>query len=181
MGLDEGLFVGRDVLLDWDGLVAGRRAKVLKRGLELVEIEVQTLRDERQVGIEVLVLFANEEAGDRGIVIDEQAAIAVQQLAARSHDGLLADAVFLGQLLEVRSAEDLQPPQAGAEGQHDQQNAVLHRRRFEGGELFAAIEVLRKHDAAAFSILPFLLRFLKKIQTAGAKAPNSFFRLFRHD
>ncbi len=68
--------------------------------------------DEGQIGIDVVVLLADQEAGDGGVVVDEKAALAVKELAAGGEDGLLANAVLLGQRAEVFSAQDLQPPQA---------------------------------------------------------------------
>jgi hypothetical protein len=49
VGLDEGLLVGGNVLLDGDGLVAGRGAVVAQGGAQLIEIEVEALGDQRQV------------------------------------------------------------------------------------------------------------------------------------
>jgi len=66
VGFNEGLLVGRDLSLDGDGLIAGRGAVTAERGLELFEIEIEALGDERQIGIYVVVLLANKEAGDDG-------------------------------------------------------------------------------------------------------------------
>ena len=96
VGFDEGLLVGGDVLLDGDGLVAGRGAEMAKRGAELVKIEVEAVGDQGQVGVDVVALLADQEAGDGWVVVDQQAAVAVEELAARRQDGNLADAVLLG-------------------------------------------------------------------------------------
>ena len=82
-----------------------------QRGAQLFEIEVQALRDHGQVGVDVLVLLANQEAGDGRVVVDQQAVFAVKELAAGGQDGHLADAVLLGQFAEVARAQHLQPPQ----------------------------------------------------------------------
>ena len=84
MGLDEGLFVGRNILLDWDGLVAGRHPVVMEGGLQLVEVEIEAFCYEREVGVDVSILLADEEAGDGGIIVDQQAAFAIQELAAKT-------------------------------------------------------------------------------------------------
>ena len=93
VGLDEFLFVRGDVLLEREGLVFGRRAIAFEDRVDLVGGHVQAARDERQIGGDVVALLANEEAGDGGIVVDEEAAFAVEKLAARGEDGHFADAV----------------------------------------------------------------------------------------
>ncbi len=139
VGLDKCLLVGGDVLLDGDGLIAGRDAEVAQRGPQLFEIEVQTLRDHGQVGVHILVLLPNQEAGDGRIVVDHQAVLAVKELAAGGEDGDLANAVLLGEFAEVAGSQHLQPPQSGSQCQHHHQNAVLHHCGFHRGELFTAI------------------------------------------
>ena len=52
-------------------------------GAQLVEIEVQAAGDQRQIGVDVVVLLADQEAGDGGIVVDDEAVFAVEELAAR--------------------------------------------------------------------------------------------------
>ena len=59
--------------------------------------DVQALSDQRKVGVEILHLLAKEIAGDRGIVVDQQAAFAVEEPATRSEDRNLADAVGFGE------------------------------------------------------------------------------------
>ena len=97
VGVDEGLLVGGDVLLERDGLVLGRELEAAQRGLNLLDGDVQAGGDERQVGVEVFDLLAEEVAGDGGVVVDEEAAFAVEEAAAGSEDGNLADAVGFGE------------------------------------------------------------------------------------
>ena len=63
---------------------------------KLIEVEIEALGDQRQVGVDVRVLLADQEAGDGRIVVDDEAVFAVEELAARGQDGFLADAVLLG-------------------------------------------------------------------------------------
>ncbi len=139
VGLDKRLLVGGDVLLDGDGLVAGRDAEVAQRSPQLFQIEVQPLRNHGQVGVHILVLLPNQEAGDGRIVVDHQPVLAVKQLAAGGQDGHLADAVLLGEFAEVAGSQHLETPKARAQCQHHHQNAVLHHCGFHRGELFTAI------------------------------------------
>ena len=140
-------FVGGDVQLDGDGLVAGRGPVVAQRGAQLLQIQVQAARNQRQVGVHIAILLADQEAGDRRVVVHDQPVFAVEELAAAGHHRLLADAVLLGELAEVLRAQHLQPPQSGRQRQHHQQNAVLHHRQLEGGELFAASAAVGIHSA----------------------------------
>ena len=140
VGLDEGLLVGGDVLLDGDGLVAGRGAIAAEGGAQLVEVEVEAAGDERQIVVHVAVLLADQEAGDGGVVVHHQAVLAVEELAARGQHGNLADAVLLGLQAVIVRAQHLQPPKARGQRQHHEENAVLHHRQLEGGELFVAVD-----------------------------------------
>ena len=61
-----------------------------------------------------------------------------ENFAARCHDGNFANAILLGEDAEVAGTEDLETPQAGDQREHHEQDAVLHHRELEGGELFVA-------------------------------------------
>jgi N-dimethylarginine dimethylaminohydrolase len=167
MRLDKRLFVGGNVLLDRDGLVAGRGAVTSQSGAQLVQVKVETARDQRQIVIHVAALFPDEKAGDGGVVVDDETAFAVEQLAARGQDGLLADAVLFRQLAKVLRAEHLEPPELGSEDEQHGKNSILHHRQLEGGELFVAFAVNGNHastplDTAAIvsSLLPNLYSLL---------------------
>ncbi len=125
MGGDEGLLVRGDVLLEGDWLVLGRDLKVAEGGLDLVDGDVKALGDEGQVGVEVFDLFAEEVAGDGGIVVDEQAAFAIEEFAARGEDGNLADAVGFGERTEVFSIENLEAPETGEKDGENERDKVL--------------------------------------------------------
>ena len=51
MGRDEGLLVGGDVLLEGNGLVVGSDLVAAKGGVDLVDGDVEALRDQGQVGV----------------------------------------------------------------------------------------------------------------------------------
>src|SRR6202011_4467072 len=78
VGGDEGLLVGGDVLLEGNGLVLGGDLVVANRGLDLLDGDVEALGDKRQVGVEIFHLFAEEVARDGGVVVNEEAAFAVE-------------------------------------------------------------------------------------------------------
>jgi hypothetical protein len=136
VGGDECLLVGSDVLFERDRLVAGGDLVVAEDGVNLVDGEVKTLRDERQVGIEVLDLFAEKVAGNGGIVVDEEASLAVEELAARSEDGHLSDAVGLGERPEVVGVDYLKAPEPDQKNGKDQRDQVLGGVKLAGRQLF---------------------------------------------
>ena len=138
MGLDEGLLVGRDVLLERDGLVLGGDLIAAEGGLDLVDGDVEALGDEGQVGVEVFDLLAEEIAGDGGIVVDEEAAFAVEEAAAGSEDGNFADAVGFGEDAVAIGADDLETPEADEEDGEDERDDVLGGGELGGRELFGA-------------------------------------------
>ena len=72
------------------------------------------------VGLKIFGLLAQQEAGDGGVVVDQDTALAVEDLAARGEHGQLADAIGVGEHAIAVRAENLQTPHAG--GQHCQQN-----------------------------------------------------------
>ena len=109
---DKGLLVGGHVLLDGDGLVAGLGAVTVQRGAQLIQIEIQAPRNQRQIGVNILVLLAHQKTGDGRVVVHNQPVLAVEELAARRQDRLFADAVLLGQHAVVFYVQHLQPPQA---------------------------------------------------------------------
>jgi len=131
--LDEGLLVGADVLLDGNRLVMGCGPVAFQRGAQLVQIEVQPAGNQRQVGVHIAVLLADQKTGDRGVVVHQQVPIAVEELAAGGQHRNLANAVLLGELTIRLRAQHLQPPQSGRQHQQDEQNAVLHRCQLDGG------------------------------------------------
>jgi hypothetical protein len=127
VGGDEGLFVRSDVLLEGDGLVLGGYLEAAESGVNLLDGDVEAAGDERQIGVEVFDLFAEEITGDGGVVVDEEAAFAVEEFAAGSEDGDLADAVGFGERAEAFGVEDLKTPEADEEHSEDKRDKVLDR------------------------------------------------------
>ncbi len=118
MRRDKRLLVRGHVLLDRDGLIAGLGAVVVQRRAQLIEVEIEALGDQRQIGVNILVLLAHQEAGDRRVIVDDEAVLAVEELAARRQDRLFADAILLGQHAVAVDVQHLQPPQARSQGEH---------------------------------------------------------------
>src|SRR6201986_1010810 len=77
MSGDEGLLVGGDVLLERDRLGFGGYLVVAEYGVDLIDGEMESLRDAREIGFEIFDLLAEEVAGDGGIVVDEEPAFAI--------------------------------------------------------------------------------------------------------
>jgi hypothetical protein len=140
MGFDELFLVGSDVLLKRKWLVFGGKAVTLEDGVDLVGGHVQTARDEGQVGRDVVALFADEEAGDGGIVIDDEAVFAVEEFAARGKNGDFADAIGFSEGVVVLSADDLEAPEAEDENAHDGRDDVLEDGEADSRQFFVAIE-----------------------------------------
>jgi len=96
---------------------------------------VEALRDERQVGVEIFHLFAEEVAGDGGVVVDEEAALAVEELAAGGEDGDFADTICFGERAETFGVEHLEAPESGEEDGEDKRDEVLGGVELADGQL----------------------------------------------
>ena len=95
--LDEGKFVRRDVVFQKQRLVARDRRHALQARAQFVGRNVQSFGDLVGIDFEIAVLVAQQQHGERGVVVNDDAAFAVEQLAARREDGDLLDAVLFGQ------------------------------------------------------------------------------------
>jgi hypothetical protein len=140
VSFDELLFVGGDVLLEGERLVFGGEAIAFEDGVDLVGGHVQTTRDEGQVRRNVVALFADEEAGDGGVVINDKAVFAVEELAAGSKDGDFPDAVGFSEGVVVLSADHLKTPEAEDENAHDGRDDVLDDGEADSRQFFVAVE-----------------------------------------
>ena len=138
VGGDEGLLVRGDVLLEGDGLVLGGGLEAAEGGLDLVDGDVEALGDEGEIGVEVLDLLAEEVAGDGGVVVDEEAAFAVEEAASGGEDGDLADAVGFGEDAVAVGSYDLEAPEADDQDGEDERDVVLGEVKLDCGELFLA-------------------------------------------
>ena len=85
------------------------------RRLVLLEVIVVLL-----ILLEVILTFTQKEAADRGIVVDDNSAFAVDDLPSGGEDGNLADAVVFGLRGVILAVGDLEPPEAVAE--HEEQH-----------------------------------------------------------
>ena len=135
---DERQLVGRDVVFQEQRLVSRNRGHALQARAQFVRRNVQARCDLVGIGVEVAVLIAQQQHGERGIVVDDDAAFAVQNLAARREDGDLLDAVLFGQRGVVIAARDLQAPQPESQNQKNCQQDVLHCGEPELGDFFLA-------------------------------------------
>src|SRR5208283_3265311 len=114
-------------------------AIAVQRGVQLIQFKIQAARNQRQIGVDILVLLANQKTGYGRVVVDNDAVFSVEELAARGQDRFLADAILLGQHAVVGYVQHLQAPQAGNQRQHQEKNAVLYHRQLERGYFLAAI------------------------------------------
>jgi hypothetical protein len=140
VGFDELFFVGGDVLLKGERLVFGGEAKAFEDGVDRVGGHVETTGDEGQVRRDVVALFADEEAGDGGVVIDDEAVFAVEELAAGREDGDFADAVGFSEGVVILSADDLETPESEDENAHDGRDDVLDDGEADSRQFFFAVE-----------------------------------------
>jgi hypothetical protein len=84
-----------------------------------------TLGDERQIASRPRDLLAEEVAGDRWVVVDEEATFAVEEFAAGGEDGDFADAVGFGERSEVLRVEHLKAPEADEQNCENERDEVL--------------------------------------------------------
>ena len=129
---DEGEFAGREVLFDDDGLVLGAALEAVEAAHEVVVIEVEAVGD--FVDVLRLETFAGKHEAPGGVVIDDDAAIAVEDFAAGRDDGQGFDAVAFGAFVVDFGIFDLQIPETGDEEEEDGDGGVLERGHFRGGE-----------------------------------------------
>ena len=104
VGFNKGLLILGNVLLQGNPLVLRRAGIAANAGLDLFDGKIEAARDERNIRLKVLRLLAQQEARDGGVVVDQDTALAVEDLAARGKHGLLADAIGLGELAIVLRA-----------------------------------------------------------------------------
>src|SRR5664279_3747290 len=137
---DKGQLVGSDVVFEEQRLIARHSGHALQAGTQLVGGNVQSGGDLVGVYLEIAVLIAQQQHGERGIVVNDDAAFAVKDLAARRQNGDLLDAVLFGQGAVVIAARHLQAPQPEGQHQKNSQQDVLHCGKPELGDFFVATE-----------------------------------------
>src|ERR1019366_5296774 len=109
-------------------------------GAQLVGWDVQPCGDLVGVGLQIAVLIAQQQHRERRIVVHDDAAFAVQDLAARREDGDLLDAILFSQRAVITAARHLQAPQPEGKHQEDSQQNVLHCGKPELRDFFVATE-----------------------------------------
>src|SRR5215472_10744786 len=132
MGLEEGAFVRRDVVLDGDGLERREMGK-LRPAYFVQHVgggKVQAFGDLLCVAVQVARLIAQQEHGKRWIVVDDDLAFAIQDFAARRQQRNQLDTILVRLYQQFIAAAHLQAPQAIGEKNKHSQNSVL-----DGGEL----------------------------------------------
>ena len=119
--------VRRDVFLEIDRLVLRRAGKLAQTLPHFFGIKVQSLRDQIGVSGEIAGGIAQQQSGERRIVVDDDAALAVENLAAGRENRNFASLVLLRQRRVELALHHLQPPQPIGQHQKNDEDDVLHR------------------------------------------------------
>ncbi len=125
----KGLLIRRDVLLQRNGLILGCKLKVLQNGADLLRLHVQSLCNQRHVLLYGAHLLAQQVAGDRRVVVDNDPAFPVQDASPRGQHRHLAHPVLLRQHTVLRRPEHLQPPKPDPQHQQNQCHDILQSRQ----------------------------------------------------
>ena len=125
--IDEGQFGRRQFFLDRDGFVlrGAARLKPAHARHQAVVIQIQPFGDRPQVFR--LQVFARQIQAERRVIVDDHAAVAIQNLAARREHRNRLDAVFKRAFLIHLRIADLQVPKAGDQKQEDGDGGVLKK------------------------------------------------------
>ena len=138
---NEGLLVWGDVLLERDGLILGRGGKTLQRRFHGFGRQIEPTRNERDFHRGIVHLLAQQVAGGRRIVVDQQAAFAIEQPPARRKHRHLADAVLLGKRAVVVGIEHLQTPQAEHQDAQNRNDDILRGMQLGGRDFVLPLVV----------------------------------------
>src|SRR5579883_116631 len=179
MRIDECQFGGSEFLLDRNGVILRLAAglKTPHARHQRVVIQVQAFGD----GLEVLHLevFARQVKGERGMVIHYDAAIAVQNLAARRQHRDGFDAVLHGAFLVERRIAHLQVPKSGDQEQENADHEVLEERDLAGRKLTVVVQKVVRSDLLMVAVFPQFHRrskalsgYLQFIQNAKQRQSN---------
>src|SRR6266478_814610 len=101
---------------------------------------MQPLGDCFRVRIQISRRIAQQKRGKRGVVIDNDAAFAIEDFAAGRENWHIANAVLLRQLRVLAALHHLQPPQPVCQEQENKHYDVLHGGEPDGGNFFFAAE-----------------------------------------
>ena len=167
--IDEGQLAGRQLFLDRDGLVlrSAARLKAAHARHQAVVVQIQALGDRPQVFH--LQVFARQIQAEGGMIVDDHAAIAIQNLAARRQHRNRLDAVLERPLLINLGIANLQVPEAGDQEQKDGDGDVLKEcdllrgelrivaQKLVGGALIVFAVDVKFHNIQLFSCATFSL------------------------
>ncbi len=127
----------------------GRRGVAADGRLHLLYGKIEAARDQRNIGVQILHLLAQQIAGDGGIVVDQNPAFAVEDLAAGRAHRIFADAVGFGEYAIALRAQNLQPPHARRQNKQHKHDDVLRRMQLARGYfLIASVVAVGFGDAA---------------------------------
>ena len=122
-GLDHGDFLDAEVLGDRDRNELGLALAPLDAGGDLLAVQTQQVHDEVDGARQVAGLATVEMQRVRRLVLDEDRAVAIEDVAARGRDLDRADAIVLGEREVIVAPRDLDEPvgdrqerQHGADG-----------------------------------------------------------------
>ena len=101
---------------------------------------MQPASNERQVGDHIVILLPHQKAGNRRIVVNDQPAFTIEDLAPWRQNRHFADAVGLRQRVIVLPANHLKPPQPKNENSENGRNDVLDDSKAESGQFFFAVQ-----------------------------------------
>ena len=101
---------------------------------------MQAVADLLRVCVQVAHLVAQQQRGERWIIVNNDASFAVEYLAARRKNRHLADAVLLGTHRVFIGLADLQVPQPVGKYQENNQRDVLNYGEFGLRKFFVAAD-----------------------------------------
>ena len=136
MRSDKRLLVGRNVLLQRNRLIIRRYLEPSQRRMNLVDGNVKSLRDKRQIRLQVLDLLPQQIARNRRVIVDQQPPLAIKKLAPRSKNRNLANPVCLRKRPEVLRVQHLQTPQAHQQNRQNQCHQILHSMKLPRRQFF---------------------------------------------
>src|SRR6266404_5994781 len=98
--------------LDDNGLKFGKVAGVLQLVAEFVERDTQAVGKGGEILLNEFGIVAEEQDGERGAIVNEDATIAIEHAATGSDDRNGADAILFGHLAVLVAVDDLEFPEA---------------------------------------------------------------------
>ena len=120
-------------------------------GLQIGQVEIETVGNRLQV-VHLEILASQEQSG-RYVIVDNNAAIAIENASAGSQQGAGFDAILLGSFLVVFGVLHLQSPETGNQEQKDHHRGVLEDSDFAGRKMRIVVQLrLRENIRIGISI-----------------------------